>query len=200
MSEHVKYVAGFLFDKEFNKVVLVKKNRPAWQKGFFNGVGGHVEAGESSLMAMRREFSEETGMQIDTWQQFCTLSGSNWTVEFYWSTGSISVKSMTDEEICVFELHELHELNVISNIRWLVPMAVDSARTKGFAPVTIRYKTQAEQYLQQKNFIDNGMQKSFDDESGYPKTLFSDGSFVIHYGRPVGDAPFNSSGNILHDE
>lgn len=50
-------------------VVLVKKERPEWQKGFLNGVGGKLEKNESPLEAMIREFFEETG-QLTTPDQW----------------------------------------------------------------------------------------------------------------------------------
>lgn len=33
----IKYVVGFLFSPEMDKVVLIEKTHPDWQKGFFNG-------------------------------------------------------------------------------------------------------------------------------------------------------------------
>lgn len=67
----VEYVLGFAFHK--NRVLLIRKNRPQWQAGFVNGVGGKVEAYDWSLTeAMRREFEEETGVNtdLDSWSFF----------------------------------------------------------------------------------------------------------------------------------
>jgi 8-oxo-dGTP pyrophosphatase MutT (NUDIX family) len=55
-----RYVVGFLFSQDESKVLLVWKNRPAWQNGKLNGIGGKIEAGETPLQAMEREFKEET--------------------------------------------------------------------------------------------------------------------------------------------
>jgi len=55
-----RYVVGFLFSEDQSRVLLVWKNRPAWQNGKLNGVGGKIEAGETPLQAMEREFKEET--------------------------------------------------------------------------------------------------------------------------------------------
>lgn len=55
-----RYVVGFLFSEDESRVLLVLKNRPAWQEGKLNGVGGKIEAGETPLQAMEREFKEET--------------------------------------------------------------------------------------------------------------------------------------------
>jgi hypothetical protein len=55
-----RFVLGFVFDFEAKKVLLVLKNRPDWQTGLLNGLGGKIEADETPLEAMEREFKEET--------------------------------------------------------------------------------------------------------------------------------------------
>ena len=54
----------FLFNEK-GQVLLLKgsPNKKIWA-GFYNGVGGHIEAGEDILSSARRELFEETG--IDT--------------------------------------------------------------------------------------------------------------------------------------
>ena len=58
-----KYVVGFLFQGD--KVALIQKNRPAWQKGKLNGIGGHIEENETPLSTVDREFFEELGYQLE---------------------------------------------------------------------------------------------------------------------------------------
>ena len=41
-NEVKHYSVGFLFNDTKTKVCLIKKNRPTWQEGFLNGVGGHL--------------------------------------------------------------------------------------------------------------------------------------------------------------
>ena len=71
-----KFVLGFLFDGNGN-VALIEKNRPEWQKGRLNGVGGQIEKGESPSQAIVREFQEEAGPEI-SWRQFCVLKGDGY--------------------------------------------------------------------------------------------------------------------------
>jgi hypothetical protein len=60
-----RYVVGFVFSKDLSRVLLVLKNRPAWQDGKFNGIGGKIEGDETAFEAMNREFVEET--YFDGW-------------------------------------------------------------------------------------------------------------------------------------
>jgi 8-oxo-dGTP pyrophosphatase MutT (NUDIX family) len=55
-----RYVLGFVFSQACDRVLLIWKNRPAWQKDKLNGIGGKIEAGETPKQAMEREFTEET--------------------------------------------------------------------------------------------------------------------------------------------
>lgn len=118
-----EYVAGFMFDGD--RVALVVKNRPAWQAGKMNGVGGHIELGETPEQAMYREFVEETGYKWKVyWHKFAVLSGEHFRVYFFWSEGSHDIlKSPTDEKIVSIPCDRINHANCIPNLTWLVPMA-----------------------------------------------------------------------------
>lgn len=118
-----EYVAGFLFDGY--QVALVVKNRPSWQAGRMNGIGGHIEAGETAREAMAREFREETGCSDRIlWKKFAVLSGSDFVVNFFYSYGNTSkLKTTTDEKIVVVPISEINVNNSIPNLTWLIPMA-----------------------------------------------------------------------------
>lgn len=118
-------VAGFLFDRIFDRVVLIRKTHPEWQAGKFNAIGGTVEDGEYPVETMRREFMEEAGMSIYDWSLFCTLDDQRgWRVYFFFAVGSIDAcESKTDEKLDIFLVDELPK-NIIPNLRWLIPMAL----------------------------------------------------------------------------
>lgn len=59
------YVVGIAVDPDRTHGLFVLKNRPTWQAGFFNGVGGKIEVDESPAEAMVREFFEETKIRTD---------------------------------------------------------------------------------------------------------------------------------------
>ena len=140
-----EYVCGFLFDENFESVVLINKNKPEWQKGKLNGVGGKIEPNETPADAMSREFREEASLDLDpeTWNEFAEIIGEGWIVHFFHNNASLTksipflkklgieihasiLKSMTDEKIEVLDVEDIQDdERVIPNLRWLIPMALD---------------------------------------------------------------------------
>lgn len=126
----IEYVVGFLFSPKMDQVVLINKTHPEWQKGFLNGVGGKIENGEDSYMAMKREFEEEAGLTINDWNHFCSIYGKEWKCNFLYSTSYYYIngtKSMTDEKLQIVNVNNLFNEPVIENLRWLIPMCLDKA-------------------------------------------------------------------------
>lgn len=120
-----EYVAGFLFDLDFNRVALIKKVRPVWQYGKLNAIGGKIELGETPLAAMVREFKEETDMLVEDWYEYVVLSGEGFVVHFFYAiTPSFIVRTMTDEVVDVYRVDGIPSLKTIPNLKWLIPMAM----------------------------------------------------------------------------
>lgn len=127
-----EWVVGFLLDNEADNVVLIRKARPEWQAGRLNGVGGKVEPGETTRVAMWREFFEETSAHVTWWEPFATLDWEEGVVHFFRAFAPRefldACSSVTDEPI---ELHHVHQLldpampcgRLTPNLRWLVPLA-----------------------------------------------------------------------------
>ena len=148
------YVLGFLFSTCFRHVVLIQKNRPEWQAGLLNGVGGHIEPADASAeAAMEREFEEETALSVTGWRSFAFIHGDDWTVEIFTTTHEDvwHVQTVTDEGVAPFPVSAI--LNdgyaTISNLRWLLPLAIDTLRERpgdqdrrGPQHATIKYTTQ----------------------------------------------------------
>lgn len=142
-------VVGFLLGLNHQRVVLVRKNHPAWQKGKLNGVGGHIEAGESPETAMVREFQEETGTVITGWEHYATMTGPNWRVYLFLAAGDLSgiedtaaahrMAGKAVEDILVKQVANLRYENTIGNIPWLVHLALDNGPGKPDWPIMIRY-------------------------------------------------------------
>ena len=130
-----EYVCGFAFDSDeggedgVGRVALIRKNRPNWQAGKWNGIGGHVEPGEFSPAAMAREFREEAGVDVDGWEKFLTLrdAGGAWFVHFFRAFFPIygKLESLTDEPVDLFWPSDLRNIDPVPNLFWLVPLAAD---------------------------------------------------------------------------
>lgn len=122
------YVVGFIMDPGYDKtVVLIKKNRPNWQKGKLNGIGGKFERDETPINAMIREGREEAGVVCQR-KEFCHLTDDKtYKVYFFVSLDPTAVenaKTMTEEEIIKCEYYDLPD-NTLWNLRWLIPLALD---------------------------------------------------------------------------
>lgn len=127
-----EYVVGFLFYG--GNVVLIRKLKPEWQKGFLNGVGGKVEPGETPAEAMRREFREEAGLDISDWAPFAQLDGEGVLIYFYLARVFKHclrplIRSITEEVVDWFPVSAVVDaqrgLKVLPNLRWMIPLALD---------------------------------------------------------------------------
>lgn len=75
----MNYVCGFYISTDLQQFVMIKKNKPEWMRGKYNGIGGKIEKiytgkgddfdsgsaimeEEKPKVAMAREFEEETGV------------------------------------------------------------------------------------------------------------------------------------------
>lgn len=124
-----RYVVGFVFTPDFKQVLFVLKNRPDWQVGKLNGIGGKIESDESDVRAMVRECQEECALKTKEadWQLVCTMTGPEWEVVFFgaiWTDDRSQAKTMTDEAIDWYATNPLPN-NIIVNLRWLVPLAMN---------------------------------------------------------------------------
>lgn len=131
VMKKIEYVVGFLCSS--GSVVLIRKQRPTWQLGRLNGVGGHIKSNETPLAAMQREFEEETGWKQKAWELAVIMTGRTWKVYFFFALGPVHhVKTKTDEEICLKSIDSLPR-DVIPNLRWLIPLCLDQNVTKPVA-------------------------------------------------------------------
>ena len=132
------YVAGFCFD-ETGRVALVRKARPEWQAGLLNAVGGKVEPGESAVDAMRREFVEEAGVELE-WDHIVELLFDGGRVDFFRclvdSSVMDQVSTCTDEPIELHHIDDVRRHDVIPNLRWLLPFAAHAS--PDYELVTVR--------------------------------------------------------------
>lgn len=132
-----KYVLGIAFSRNGEKIVLIQKNRPDWQKGKYNGIGGKIEPEDQSPNdAMIREFKEETGVEtfiggLYGWHHFATMvfkediMGGEAHVYCYKMTSNViyQCKTVEDEEIEMISLNEIYNKPLMPNLLTLISIA-----------------------------------------------------------------------------
>lgn len=123
MRELTRYVLGFAFIPR-KGWVLIRKNRPEWQAGKLNGVGGKIEQGETPEQAMAREFQEETGYWLTPteWRICGQCIGKDFTIDVFGTVLSefAIVETTTDEEIVMRGRDGLGGEDVLPHVEALV--------------------------------------------------------------------------------
>jgi 8-oxo-dGTP diphosphatase len=133
------YVCGFVFSAEQDRILLLRKARPNWQKGKLNGVGGGVEVGERPEQAMVRELQEEVLIAVrpEDCHCFLLLVHQDWVVRFFHIACNpflARIPADADEYPVVAYTNSLPR-DVIPNLRWIVPLALDNTVSR---PVVVR--------------------------------------------------------------
>lgn len=123
----IEYVAGFLFSPDRERVLLIEKRRPVRQAGLLNGIGGKIEPGETALQAQVREFEEEAGIRLESWEPVADLRGEHFRVGFFAAFDRVidDAYSVTDERVGIYPVADLFRLPLVPNLRVLVPLALD---------------------------------------------------------------------------
>jgi 8-oxo-dGTP diphosphatase len=119
---------------------LIRKNPPAWQAGKLNAVGGKIEKGETPREAARREFLEETGVDLSHagLEHVLTLSGGDdfgsgeaWRGYFFRAFGDVgTARSLTDEKVEVHPVRPWRQ-DTVPNLRWMVELMLDDEVVAG---------------------------------------------------------------------
>lgn len=131
-----KFTLGFVFNADLAKVLLVHKQRPDWQSGRINGIGGKIVGDESALNCIVREWKEESALAIqpENWIRYALIKQLEGNVVVFASkfTGDMSEATQNDYEMIEwFDITNLPQ-NSLSNLIWLVPMAKQIIEGKKF--------------------------------------------------------------------
>jgi 8-oxo-dGTP diphosphatase len=144
------YTCGFYFSEDLEYVLLIEKARPDWQKGKYNGIGGHIESGEMPLSCQEREFAEETGCEeriawdgthslvnVDDHIFFFRAMGPKFDVDEFFPGG--------DEKPRWVPVKEINNYNILPNLSWMIPMMIspcgvfDKFELVGYRDATSRW-------------------------------------------------------------
>ena len=123
---HFVYVLALLFTPERDRVVLMRKTRPAWQAGRVNALGGKLLPGESAADAARREVLEEAGVAVDGWEEFLVWEDPVYRMHALraFDPAATAAHTAEDQEVLLAPTDAL-PAELIENLRWLVPLALD---------------------------------------------------------------------------
>jgi len=126
------YVLGFIFSTDLKSVALLRKDRPEWQAGKLNGIGGKLEKEEDIFEGMVRECYEETGVNIpeEEWNYFAVFDGDKHQVHCFKTTyHDITQLICPESEVIEYLLlDKIHEENLMDNVKYLIPMALSSSK------------------------------------------------------------------------
>ena len=117
----MKYVLGFACNED-GQWLLIKKNRPEWQSGLLNGIGGKIEENEKPINAMNRECFEEVKLILD-WKEVGRMHGPDWECYIYFAQDNVVslYEQVEDEELGLYTDEEWKALPHISNLEYLIP-------------------------------------------------------------------------------
>ena len=126
MAPHFTYVLALLFTPDRARVALMHKTRPAWQAGRVNALGGKLLPGESAAEAARREVREEAGVDVERWEEFLVWDDPVYRMHAVraFDVAAERARTAEDQEVFLAPVEALPP-NLIDNLRWLVPLALD---------------------------------------------------------------------------
>lgn len=134
---------AFIYTPDFSEVLLITKHKPVFHKGLLNGLGGKCKTGETPIACVQREIKEESNLDIaeSKWKSLGLLSWTEWEVTVFaavYSGAKTDVKSLTEDAVSWYPVTQL-PVNIISNLSWLVPLAVDVLTQKTPPTITVEY-------------------------------------------------------------
>ena len=139
MKATIYFTVGIIFTPDLKAVYLLRKDRPKWQAGLLNGVGGKVEPHETFLSCMEREAREEAGYAGE-WVPFTSMKGADgpqgpWRCEVYYSVmepGASAPYTCEREQIEVHPVADLVNLipQMVPHLPWLILAALNHHRAE----------------------------------------------------------------------
>jgi len=114
-------------------LLLLKEHGPKCIVGYWNGIGGHMEDGETPIQCQVREFEEETGVKTteNDWAKFTKLVGDDFLVHLFWgrNTGAVlTAKTTTDEHVELINVNSgLDDITLTPNLVWMIPFLRDTS-------------------------------------------------------------------------
>lgn len=129
-----------IFLQREHEVLLLRGAAHKWFAGRYNGVGGHVEPGETIIEAAAREVREETGASPThlRLRAVIHITGEPGVLLFVF-TGALEgdIRPTTDEGTLEWvSLATLEHVPLVADLRWLLPRVLDEQREIVYATFT----------------------------------------------------------------
>lgn len=109
-----------------HQTLLVLKNKPAWQRGRLNLLGGKVEPGETPQEAAVRELFEESGLAGDNPDVLGKIYGVDcviWCISVRVYNSELSPRSEETELVQWYSWNEVKDdPRLIPNLRVIIPL------------------------------------------------------------------------------
>jgi len=123
------FSAGLLFSHlPHAQVALVRKDKHRHFMNRYNAIIDEVNENELPLDAMTRIFKEETGVEFAGWQEAIILECPHIVIHFYrgfCTTSLWNIVAQKDEDIHFLTASRVFDLDVVSNLRWIIPLMLD---------------------------------------------------------------------------
>lgn len=131
-----KYVLGFAYSENAESIVLIEKDRPDWQAGKLNGVGGKIEDDDlNEVMAMVREFKEETGIDTSSTEWDCfgemifnnDIMGGGAKVFLYrlFDNKILNCETQESEKVLILDTKTCLDIPHVPNLSTLIPLSLN---------------------------------------------------------------------------
>lgn len=119
----INYVVGFVFESP-NRVLLVRKKKPSFMAGKYNGIGGEIEPDEIPILAMMREAREEIQDDLKKaqihhhmWTEFACVRRPSACI-YCFSISNEAITALADEQE-----NDIGEM--MSVVSWNAPAAIE---------------------------------------------------------------------------
>lgn len=142
-----EYVVTFLFKPNLKIIWMILKNKPKWQKGSLNGIGGKVEEMEDFDEAAVRELKEEAGVDIKKEE----LTRVGWIegkgngkdivrVAIFTGITDKELQSMTSEQVVFIETKRIREYPYVANVPLILEACLYKLTgPKHFTEIKLKY-------------------------------------------------------------
>lgn len=114
----------FIFNPNLDKVWLIKKESPEWQRGLLNGLGGKTEGEESPIDCAIRELQEESGLIKKDLVEVGSMVGIGWRTTIYTGVTSETLETRDEGEVKLYDLDAYKHYPHIENLTLLIEAAL----------------------------------------------------------------------------